>query len=712
MTRNWLRTCALVLGLSLWVSPWAVQAQEEGRSARREAAPARAGTAEHPDLFKAYYLEREAKDYAGAKKLYDAVLSGRPSTELRRAAQAGSDRCRDQLVALNFASLMPEDTMAYIEFNRPGALIEQLAGLFGLTKRSVQEVLAERPSSDSSSFFHVPSEITISPALFKVLSSFGGGAAAVTKFDGSGIPSGLAVMHHGDSDLVKGMMETMFQFAPTAQKVRDLPTFRIQPPGGPMIFGVLTEALFIVSNERDLLEGAVARLQGSGGASLGDRADLREVLSRRQGRVLFGYVDIQQALKIAKSQMGERDRREFEMANRIADLDSFRWVTFSAGISDGSIGCDLAVRLADDHHSIAYNLLRLPPMTRNCLGKVPGTAAGFIGLGLNPHLVLAAAPAADKHVPVSLMDIGREMFGNIQEVCVFVLPGKPITVERERIPNVGLVMAVNDKAKSLALWRQFLSLPGLIGEREATPPKTVEVAGRSVDVFRIPGGTDVFLAEVDGCVGLALSRNTIRAMIAAHEDKKSVLEDAVLSKTLARLPKDSSMMFVAHVGRAAGIAMSMNEGGRGGMSGMDPEAMIAAKIGDICKETVIWAGVGQSHNQFSMAGAIAGLPDLNVLIKQFGPLANIAAASLGTMQQRTQIERTRAAEMQARAMEAEARARAEALEAETRALREANNRLQEDRKREIESRGNAQPRRNRPAERREDRPTERPEVRD
>src|SRR6185295_14682170 len=101
----------------------------------------------------------------------------------------------------------------------------------------------------------------------------------------------------------------------------------------------------------------------------------------------------------------------------------------------GAMGFDLAVHLADDHHSFAYNLMRLPPMTRNCLGKVPGNAAGFFGLGLNPQLVLAAAPAVEKNVPVSAMDIGREIFGNIQEICAFVLPGKPTTINGTPIPN-------------------------------------------------------------------------------------------------------------------------------------------------------------------------------------------------------------------------------------------------------------------------------------
>ena len=259
MSRNTLTTTCLAVLFALSSGPLAVGAavgEEEG-------------------LFKAYFLEHEEGEYSQAKALYDKVLASRASATVSRAARAGSARCRDHLAAEDFATLMPPDALVYVELNRPGDALEKLAEMLGLTAESMQELLAERPGTASQSMVRIPSEVAISPAIFDHFNQFGGAAIAITNIDfEGGPPEGVLVLHHGDVNLMKGILETAFQFAPTAEKIADMPTFGIQAPEVGEVVGVLTESLLIVGTGRGEVEGAVGRLVGTRRESLCARAEL------------------------------------------------------------------------------------------------------------------------------------------------------------------------------------------------------------------------------------------------------------------------------------------------------------------------------------------------------------------------------------------------------------------------------------------------------
>lgn len=582
-------------------------------------------------LFEAYYAEKELKDYDAARRLYDQVQKGDPSAEDRRAARAGADRCRDYLIAQDFASVMPPESVVYVEIRRPGEIARQLAGMLGLNDKTIDAALAQRPSVQSTVPFHIPSEIVISPALFDALGAFGGAALALTDLDveGDRPPTGVLVIHHGDVTLLKGMLETAFQFAPTAEKIRDLPTFGTQVPEVGTITGVLTESLLVVGVNRNLVEGVVARIQGDSRDSLASNKDLRDAMESRGAGTLFAYVDLQKTIQKVRSQLSPRDIREFEQVNAFADLDSLRWATLSFGIDDDVLAARLAVRLADDHHSLVYNLLRLSPMGADSLSKVPGNAAAIVGVGLNPELQLAApivsnAAAATKSPPsISGFDIGREFFGNLREVCAYVVPGSMTTVRQGRhdmpVPNVGVVMAVNDSKKSMALWNELLRLPGLFGGDEPVAPQETEINGTKATAYAIPEFGRVYLAEVDHCVVFGLTRDALKASLKARESGKSILNDDRLGVVVKGMPQDTSILMAAHIGRLAEVATGVND--------MEV-AMVANPASQICRDTVAWMSVCQAPNQFSVKFAAAGLPQINSVLKQFGPVINAATGTL------------------------------------------------------------------------------------
>lgn len=629
------------------LNPWLVRAVAAALTLTTFAPPARAAmvsVAEETSLHTAYFHEHQSKDYAKAKSLYDEVAARSRDAEAKALARAGSARCRDALAARRFATLMPPNAVAFVELNRPGKLLAGLADMMGLTKSDIRDLLAKRPGSESAAPFYIPKEIAVSPSLLEAISAFGGAAVALTEIDlEGGPPSGIAVVHHGDLRLLKGLLETAFQFAPTGETIREMPTFAVRVPEVGLITGVLTESLLIVGTDKVLVEDAVDRLTGKSKTSLATREDLKDSVGGRPDGTLFAFANLQEIFKLVREQAGEHDVQDLRIANAIADLDNLRWATFSAGITDGALGLEFAVRYADGHHSIAYNLLRLPPMTRECLRLVPPDAAAVFGLGLNPALTGmvadAARPAKDgQPADITGFDIPREFFGNVREICAFVVPGAMTTVKAGgddiNIPNVGVLLAVNNVEKSKALWDQVFTIPGLVAGAEPVPPKPIRIGTTDAKAYTIPDVGQIYMADLGNCIAIGATRTALKGAVRAHNKKESIVDDDVMGAALARMPKDTTILAAAHVGRLAETAAGA----------LDRDEAMAARIAaGLCDKMVVSLGVGQSPVQLTLHASVTGLPDVNKALTQFGPMINGAAGiAMRAQQQAIEAESTEA----------------------------------------------------------------------
>ncbi|MCB9855134.1 MAG: hypothetical protein H6818_05550 [Phycisphaerales bacterium] len=581
------------------------------------APPIARASAEPPEavLYRAYFTENVAKDYAGARLLYNQAAKADLSDDLKLVARIGSDRCRDHIAADDFSTLMPPDTLVYAELRRPGELIAALSDMLGMTPESMRALLDQRPDAAAGTMVNMPRQIALSPTLLEALSSFGGAAIGVTEIDlaGNRPPSGVLVIHHGDVKLIKGLIETAFQFAPTTEKIAGLPTFHSPVPDLGGITGVLTEGLLIVGNDRSLVQSAADRLVGNVSDSLRSRPDLQDVFAERGDRMFFAFGDLTRVYDLARQQAGEHDRDDLVVANTFLDLEHLRWATLSFGADRGALGLTARVCYADDHRSLVYNMLRLPSMSRDSMRYVPADAAAVFGIGLNPTLAHIAAGRAEDSADVTGFDIPREIFGNIREVCAFIVAGPAgHTLDgRDPIPNAAIVIASNDIVRSRTLWNELLRIPGQTVGSGPVEPSEFEIAGQAVTSYFIPELGKVYVAQVDNCLSIGLTRRAIKGVIEAKTSEKSILDDEAMGPAVARLPDSAGIVLVGHVGRLAEVGGEMGE----------PElAAAAGPASKLCRNTTFWFGVGQSRTQLTLTGALTGLPNVNEAVGMFGPM--------------------------------------------------------------------------------------------
>lgn len=569
-----------------------------GGAVRVAAAPPGADDLEAA-FHKAYFAEVEQGNYAAALEGYEGVAHAPgASQELKGRAQARADSCREALRAADLFSLLPPDALAYAEVSRPGQHLARVLEKMGL--------VAEGSDAGGS-----PRGL-ISPRLLAGLSAVEGIAAALTDFDPRrGEPKGIVVLNSGRSDAVHGLLETVLAGAVKARQIRPGESILGHPSyETPLGWIAATRRLVVAGTSRDLVAAAVERLEKSGSEPGGPGVRWAGSAESRKDALVSILVNAPPLLARAKEQLfrGDQAADEYNRIQALTDLESVKSISLMLQTDGTGISLEAALDLEEGNHALAYHVLRSPPLSGEALRAVPAGAAAFIAFGLAERRATEVdAKESGDSAYVTGLDIGRELFANIREVALFVLassgasgsnaaarpsqeaadaPAESEAVKsgeasedvvkperrarrgggRERraavgpgVPDAALVLTVQDRAKSEALWKQLLSLAAAFAAPNGEGVRSESRNGTQVRVVSIPNGLTLRVAAASGKVIVATSSRALdEALGAASKDGLS--GDPGLSRALARLPKESSKVAALHVGRLLALARSMGAG--------------------------------------------------------------------------------------------------------------------------------------------------------
>jgi tetratricopeptide (TPR) repeat protein len=217
---------------------------------------------------------------------------------------------------------------------------------------------------------------------------------------------------------------------------------------------------------------------------------------------------------------------------------------------------------------------------------------------MNPKSDVAPIPrdGADQPV-VSALDLGRELFGNVVDVALYGMPDVP---SGSRLPDVSLVLRVNDEERSRALWD--LGLGMLCQATGAAEPTTEAVGGAEMTSFVIEGLPLYLTAQRERLI-LASSRAGIER--ALGQGGKTVKHDAVLGKSLAVLEKSPTFLLAACPGRIARMALPYAPAEEAAK--LEPFAAVMA-------ETAVTLSAQHSNTRFALHARVEQIPDVSGLV--------------------------------------------------------------------------------------------------
>jgi len=550
-------------------------------------------------FYKAYYLEHRTGDYAGAADLYGKVADNRGvEAWIRDEARARLAACREELATTDFARLMPPQTLAYFELNRPGEQIARLLDQLGL--------LAEPGGLTSPD----GQRVAISPELLKEVLGLRGAAIAVTGVNMSKQqPAGVAVFHPGNMDVIRGLIETGLPIGgEPVEPIEGFPTYCVEGK----VYVTITSKLVVVSGQRSLIQGVVRRLKGEDRPCLADDETMSRVITDRgDDALVFFFVNAKRVMPIVSGLMGMGAAKspELAMANAVLDLNSMESIAGHLGISDEGIGLDVSLRLAEGHRNLVYNFFRMPGITKDTFKYIPEGAAAFLAASLNePTYSMGETWKGNDEEPpvVTAMDFGREIFGNIVSFTVFVLPpeGTPAG-GKWPIPDAALVITVNDPSKSEALWTQMLGLASMATGKAPMEGTSLDVGGTRVRSYSMPEGVTIYLAMIDHEMIMATSQGAVARSIEAKQTGQSIFNDPKFAPVRRRIGKDTTKVVFAHPNRCAQIAKMYM--GLGEIAEMEPWI-------NTMEDTVVSTVFEHSDQEFHFSALVGGIPDVGELV--------------------------------------------------------------------------------------------------
>ncbi len=551
-------------------------------------------------FYQAYYLEHADGDIAAAAELYGQVAQARNvDPELQASAQARLAVCREELATADFTRLMPPEPLAYLELNRPGERLRKLIDQLGL--------LADAGSVPTPG----QNRLAISPALIDAVLGMRGLCVAVTGFDpASEQPAGVAILHPGDMELIRGLIETALPAAAlVVEPIGGYPTYQIE-----QFHVTLTKRLVVAGSSRMEIQGVLERMRDPHAESLAENADLAPILRERNEAMLFFCVNPKPLMPLIDMMMGSASQsREVALARALLDPSSFQSLAGRFDISDQGLVLELTLRLDEGHRNLVYNFFRRPALDPQTLRCVPAGAAGFLALAMNEapadYAQTLAAEGSQQPI-VTALDLGRELFANINGIAICVLPPTP-GVPRPAgmpIPDVVAVITVNDPSQSLAIWNQFLGIASVAAGAPTMDGKTREIAGVPVRSYHFEaGGVTVHVAADGHDLMIATTTAALERCIAAKREGHSILADDAFAYPLSQLDASTTFAVVVHPARCAAVARPF-------MSAADVAEMDPVLA--LLKDTTALVKVDHSDRTLRLATAVSGVPDVSGLVNQ------------------------------------------------------------------------------------------------
>lgn len=546
------------------------------------------------EFYRGYYLQNEAHNYEAALAAYRAALDAGANADLREHIQDQISRIESELAASDFAALMPASAFAYVEITSPADHVERVAEMMGLTGN--RETDGEVVTIQLDEALAISSDFKISPALMREMKKVRGAAAAITSFDPRTGPDGIAIIHPGDSDLLTGMLETGVQLVPTTENINGYPTYQIENE----VWIVKTERLIVVARNRTAIESCIGRIGRTSDSSLADQPAFQQARDAAGDSAVFAYASPAGVM----NNLDDRMLREISIARMLMDLDHLNSVSASLGSTSDGIRFQARARYAENHNSLAYGLIRTAPLSGEALAYVPAESMAVIGLGVNPQL-LQSVPAGDSNL-ISAMDIGREIFGNIREIGLFVLP--QMTDQSNEVPETAMLIVSNDADKSERLWDQLLTLPSQVIPEEGLSASDVQIEGVAARRFTFPerDAPHLFVARLNENCLIAGTNKAVAAAISAA-NSGNTLANSPQGASLGRAmdPETTSKVAMVHIGRAMRLAASVNRG--------DSREMlhIADAIGELHSSMVINEGA----NEMEISVELTALPQFEDIIR-------------------------------------------------------------------------------------------------
>ncbi|MHC4636771.1 MAG: LamG-like jellyroll fold domain-containing protein [Planctomycetota bacterium] len=456
------------------------------------------------------------------------------------------------------AVLMPPETLAYLEIGSPGQQIETILRMLQGTPfaNPIAAIGGNGQSGQKS-----PGDIMgalLNPSMMAEFKKMRGLAIGVVGIQNE--PPLIAVLFPGKSDALRGILLAGLGMAGTAgEPIKQMQTLVL----GDNSIVAYDDTVFIITQDSEPLKRlnwCINQYKGiTNNPTLASENKSFAKVSRksRQDNAITIWIDGHNTYKALADKA--KGWSEFQIANSIADFNGINDIIAQLSINPNNIGVEASVNFKDGHHSLLYDLVRTPNLSRTGFDAVPSQAFAVASLALGESESTYSDTAQKSIKRLTGLDVGREIFANIEQITFFVLspninPEKGILAKQVSpvLLRSGLIVTSNNPQQTKQILDRIFAVANMVVDSEnmQSNQQANVVDGRYVVAKINNESVYCYMTQTGKTTILALSPEVIDSCLATVKNKKSILAAGPLQNPLRQLSPETSKLVMINAGGA------------------------------------------------------------------------------------------------------------------------------------------------------------------
>ncbi|MGA3284066.1 MAG: sugar-binding protein [Verrucomicrobiota bacterium] len=555
------------------------------------------------------------KDEASARAALEKLVADYPGqTEIVEKARP----ILDELTDFDPATLMPAGTLAYVEFGSPGRQVETiLTMLKGTPFENPLAAVAGRQATNSNQ--KSPGDIVaalLNPSMMAEFKKIRSAAIGVTGIAQNNPPT-VSVLYPGKSDALRGLILAALGVAGTpGEPIEGMQTVNLQNSAAV----AYDDKIIIAARPASQLQWCVKQYKGlisEPTLASSNKSFAKLGKAQRQKNALTVWVNADGAYaRLLQMFPAGQIPSGILSANAIADFDNIDELTLIESVETNGLGWNADIALKDGHRCLAYNLIRTPNINTAALAAVPAEAVALASFSLTQTDPAQADKVRTQIQNVTGLDVGREIFANVEQVTIFAMPAGGNSISSTTnvfIPNhLGLAITSRNPEQTRQVLATLLGAMSA-GQQNVTAGRYKIGKGGQRDIY-------CYVEQVNGTTLLSLNHDIINASVAAIKGQKSVCASGPLNNAVNELAPTASKLILINAGgvtRLLGPQMKIGTLSEAQAGQLNASLDQLARAADA---TTIELRTDEQLNDFAVSAGITGIPPLNQVL---GPVTQI-----------------------------------------------------------------------------------------
>jgi hypothetical protein len=260
-------------------------------------------------------------------------------------------------------------------------------------------------------------------------------------------------------------------------------------------------------------------------------------------------------------------------------------------------------------------MIRTPNLSRAGFEAVPSDAVGLLSIALGEAGSAQGSAAIKSIKNFTGLDIGREIFANIEQINLFVLPpdsssNKGNIAAPPIAANLGLAVTSQNPQQTRQILTQLLTVANLVtGQTDVGQP--ADGIGKYQIGLVNNQKLYCFMNQMNKTTVLSLNPDVVETSVSAIKRRRSVCTAGPLKEAVSKLSPSTSKLVLVNVGGVIRVADAFLTATYN--NPQNPAHKTLAQLAQACDKTCIQLGTDERINNFNMRLSIDKLPPLDNL---------------------------------------------------------------------------------------------------